>query len=330
MPAEIAQAQASEPLIVEARHPHWTGRLHLDPSTSRVVLALNGSTGSFTLQGETLEVRWDRFAAERFRLIGGCFVHLDLCPTAANDATKPLRAAIVTSYYKEPRALIERSLRSVREQTVHADHIVVADGHPQDWIDTAGVRHIRLDKAHGDYGNTPRGIGSLLAIAEAYDVIGFLDADNWLEPNHIGLGIATASGTCDYAIARWHLRRPDGSILPIEGEPIDSHVDTNCFLFFPGSFHAIMTFALMPQQLSPIGDRVFYAFLRGQNLASAIMPAKTVNYHCLWESVYRAAGETPPPDAKPNIDQAPIQQWLSTLSSRERVLLTRRTGLTFT
>ena len=145
--------------------------------------------------------------------------------------------AIVTPYYKEERPLIERCMASVRSQTVPTDHFLVADGFPQEWIDTAGVRHFKLDRSHGDYGNTPRGVGALLAIAAQYSGIAFLDADNWLEPDHVETCLAAASGTpapCDYVIAQRSFRRPDESIMPVADEEL--HVDTNCFFFLPGAF----------------------------------------------------------------------------------------------
>src|SRR6476620_8695990 len=78
------------------------------------------------------------------------------------------RYAFITPYYKEMRDFLERCVASVKQQTIRADHILVSDGFPQDWLDQADVRHVRLDCAHGDYGNTPRGIGSLMAVAEGY------------------------------------------------------------------------------------------------------------------------------------------------------------------
>ena len=78
------------------------------------------------------------------------------------------RWVIVTPYYKEERPLLSRCISSVSNQSVRTDHIVVADGHPQSWIDMEPVRHLKLDRSHGDYGNTPRGIGVLLAISEGY------------------------------------------------------------------------------------------------------------------------------------------------------------------
>jgi Glycosyl transferase family 2 len=234
--------------------------------------------------------------------------------------------AIVTAYYKEDRSFLERCLRSVRQQSLAADHIVVADGFPQNWLDEAGVRHIRLDRRHGDYGNTARGVGALLAIAEDYVGIGFLDADNWLEPNHISECLAAAvtpSGEpYDYIIAQRNFKRPDETTLAVDDEP--DHVDTNCFFFLPGAFYAIPRFAGIPRELSSLGDRIFYKELSAQPLRANVLKKKTVNYHCLWESLYRTANEAPPPDAKPNIDHQPLIAWLNGLSPAHRNAVARR------
>lgn len=242
-----------------------------------------------------------------------------------------MRYVIITPYFKEKRSILERCIRSVRNQSIPTEHLLVADGYPQEWIDELQVRHLRLDQSHGDYGNTPRTMGALLAIAERYDAIGLLDADNWLEPNHVELCISTyhshaASGPVDYVIARRHMRRPDESILPIIDEPISRHVDTNCFFFYPGAYPLVPYFGLMPKELSPFGDRIFYQALRQRGLKAAVCDTTTVNYHCMWQDIYRRLGEEPPVDAKPSMDHAPIQAWLDKLPPAEREQVQRMTG----
>jgi hypothetical protein len=248
-----------------------------------------------------------------------------------SERLAPPKFAIVTAYYKEERALLERCQRSVRDQTVAADHIVVADGVPQDWLDDEPLRHIKLDRSHSDYGNTARGVGAVLAVAEDYDGIGFLDADNWLEPTHIEQCLAAAAmipdETCDYVIAQRNMKRPDGTTIAMADEPIREHVDTNCFFFLPGAFHMIQRFATIPRALSIIGDRLFYKELSMQPLQAAVVGQKTVNYHCMWASIYQAMAETPPEGAKPNVDQAPLLEWLKQLSPNEKRIVSRRTCL---
>jgi hypothetical protein len=238
------------------------------------------------------------------------------------------RYAIVTPYYQEERWLIERCIRSVRAQTVATHHILVADGHPQDWIDQENVRHIRLDRGHRDYGNTPRTVGALLAVSKGCDGIGFLDADNWLEADHVSSCVAASlrNEDCDYVIAKRNLCRPDGSVIGMEDYPVSMLVDTSCFFLFPGSYHAIPHFALTPRELSPICDRVFYSGLRAKNLHAELVDHKTVNYHCVWRFVYERMGEIPPPEAKAGIDWGSLRRWLATQSPRQMEIIRRRVG----
>jgi cellulose synthase/poly-beta-1,6-N-acetylglucosamine synthase-like glycosyltransferase len=234
--------------------------------------------------------------------------------------------AIITPYYNESPALLRRCIESVVRQTVPVEHLLIADGVPQSWLDTEPVRHIKLDKSHGDYGNTPRGIGSLLAISEGFDGFGFLDADNWLEPKHVQLCAQFGTGF-DYVIAQRHFRRPDETIMLVQDGT--SHVDTNCLFLLKGAFLVAPFFSMMPKELSAIGDRVFTRALQERGLKVASVPVKTVNYHCMWEGCYRALGEPPPPGAKPNVDGAAIEKYLHSLSDREFRLVSNLSGVHF-
>jgi hypothetical protein len=60
------------------------------------------------------------------------------------------RYCVVTPYFKEDRAMLQRCMDSVRRQTTKVDHMLVADGFPQDWISTEPVRHLILDRPHAD------------------------------------------------------------------------------------------------------------------------------------------------------------------------------------
>ncbi|HTP40360.1 MAG TPA: glycosyltransferase family A protein [Steroidobacteraceae bacterium] len=237
---------------------------------------------------------------------------------------------VITPYYKEEPALLRRCLDSVRAQTVPTDHLLVADGHAQAWIDAEPVRHLKLDRAHGDYGNTPRGIGALLAASEGAPAILLLDADNWLEPDHVQrcLQVAAATPGTDFVATRRSFRRLDGSLMPIEEEPAAGFIDTSCYAFFPGSYQLLGLWALMPKQMSAVGDRVFALSLGKAGLSGiAITDRATVNYHCLWEAYYRGIGEVPPAQAKPTIDAVPVFEWWRSLGAREREVLRRMTGI---
>jgi glycosyltransferase involved in cell wall biosynthesis len=237
---------------------------------------------------------------------------------------------VITPYYKEDPSLLRRCIDSVQRQTVPTEHLLVADGHPQDWIDLEPVRHLKLDRPHGDFGNTPRGVGALMAAAEGHPAIVMLDADNWLQPEHIEvcLRIAESKTGTDFVVARRTFRRPDESIMPVPEEPVSAHVDTSCFVFLPGSYHVLPVWALIPKEMSTIGDRLFWMALKGRGLSGVIITDhSTVNYHCLWEMYYRALGELPPPGAKPNIDSQRAWDWWRSLGEREQQTVQRLIGV---
>ena len=238
------------------------------------------------------------------------------------------RCAVITPYYKEDRWLLERCMRSVREQTAPADHILIADGFPQDWIDSEPVRHVRLDRNHSDFGNTPRGIGGLLAAAEGYHAIALLDADNWFEPGHVASCFEAAQRNlhCDYVVARRHLRRPDGSIIEMPDEPIWSHVDTSCYFLLPGSYHLLARFPLIPKPIGVLCDRIFFALLKEHGMIAEVVPHRTVNYHVLWPAIYKNAGEIAPMEADHTYKWKEIVQWLTSRRPREMQLIHRLCG----
>jgi hypothetical protein len=241
-----------------------------------------------------------------------------------------MKVAVITPYYQEPRAWLERCLASVRSQSWPCTHIVVADGFPQDWIDGTGVRHIKLDQAHGDYGNTPRALAALMAASEGYDAVCFLDGDNWLGEDHVKSCIELAqSGDYDYVTTKRHMVREDGTIMPLRiDEDCDgSHVDTNCYFLLRGAFHTMARWALMPRPMAVYGDRVFLASLREEGLKTACTEQRTMWYLCTWAHLYRHIGETVPAFAKDPKPLEGLPRWYASLGPHEREMTKRLSGM---
>jgi glycosyltransferase involved in cell wall biosynthesis len=240
-----------------------------------------------------------------------------------------MRVAVVTPYYKEPAAWLARCIRSVREQTAAATHFVVADGHPQAWVEDAGVRHVRLDRSHADYGNTPRAIGAMLAISEGFDAVAFLDGDNWFAPDHVEECLRAASARdVDYVIAKRRWAREDGSVMKVRsGEDDDgSHADTNCLFLLRGAFHTVPRWGLMPRPMSMWGDRFYFGSLKHDGLPAAQARHETVYYLCTWAPVYRSIGEQPPSFAKEGLPVHQLNDWYAGLGERDREIATRLSG----
>jgi cellulose synthase/poly-beta-1,6-N-acetylglucosamine synthase-like glycosyltransferase len=242
------------------------------------------------------------------------------------------RYCVITPYYKEDAAMLNRCMDSVARQTVPVEHILVADGFPQDWLSTKPVRHIILDRSHSDFGNLGRGIGAMVAIAEKYSGIAFLDADNWYDSNHVERCLATLDQNpgAIFAAAQRRFVRPDGSVMtkvrPAE-VPYDEHIDTNCYFFLPRAYFLLHHWCTMPQELAASGDHLFYLLLYHRVPKPAVVALPTVNYLCMIEQVYRQHGETPPPGARPTLNWHDRQAWLNSLSTEDLLLVKLLTGL---
>lgn len=225
------------------------------------------------------------------------------------------RIAVITPYHREPAGMLRQCHESVKAQRIPADHFMVADGHPDAEVAGWDVRHVVLPGEHRDFGATPRGVGSVLADAEGYDFIAYLDADNWYEPDHLAslleLHAQTGAPVC-CSFRSFH--RPGGETLATTEPEEDSlkHVDTSCFLLHRAAFGVMPVWTRMPKRLVPLGDRVFLAALRKERFTILSTRKRTVAYRTLHELHYRNAGLEPPAGFKPrNLTQDGFQ-WLLT------------------
>jgi hypothetical protein len=245
---------------------------------------------------------------------------------------RDLRYCVVTPYFKEEKAMLKRCMDSVRRQIAGVEHMLVADGFPQDWISAEPVRHLILDRPHADYGDVARGVGALTAVAEKCDAIAFLDADNWYDDDHVACCLTAAQQTpgSAYVAAQRKFVRHDGSVMaPVRPAevPHAEHIDTNCYFFLPKSYHFLHYWCTIPQELSSSGDHLFYLLLQLHSMTQAVVPKPTVNYLCNFEHIYRHIGEEPPPGARPLVNWNNQQTWINSLSPDELDLVRSLTGL---
>ena len=248
-----------------------------------------------------------------------------------------MRIAVVTPYFKESADVLRRCMTSVQTQGVPVDHVLVADGHAQDWVEAdPRVTHIVLRKGAADFGDTPRSVGFVVAMRREYDIIQFLDADNTLMSGHFDAVLGHFRGRPeseypDLVIARRELLRPDGSILGrgINEDDALRHIDTSCYVFYRTAFHVGLKWSLIPRQLGFMDDRVFYALMTASNLARIVVnQSKTVGYTCWWRDIYLEAGETPPPNCKDIEDyRAAAHEWWRNLDAHSRRVIEARLGL---
>ncbi len=241
-----------------------------------------------------------------------------------------MKVAVVSAYYKESPQVLQRCIDSVAGQTHRCTHFLVSDGHPQTIVDAQPVRHVKLGAAHADYGDTPRAIGSMLAIREGFDAIAYLDADNFFLRDHIKVmvdALAAADGKFDVVTSRRFLMRPDGTRLPVPDESYQSHTDTNCYLILRGAFSLTPIWAQMPREFSMIGDRVFWRAIVARGCRIAHVARESVGYCSLWRIHYERAGETPPEGAKDiTAEIKEAGRWWAALPGPDKTLVNRTLG----
>jgi len=211
-----------------------------------------------------------------------------------------MKVAVITPYFREPLQLLLRCCRSVTTQTYDCTHFMVADGFPKQELDSYPIRHIVLPRAHGDNGNTPRAVGGMCAIAEGFEALAYLDADNWYDPHHVSTTIELAEQTeANIVFAKRRLWLADGTRCPFEDVDVAARTtaDTSSFVLTGRGLALASHWGLMPSALSPICDRVMVAAARANALPATWAEKATVNYESRWPTHYHAMGREAPPDA---------------------------------
>jgi glycosyltransferase involved in cell wall biosynthesis len=211
-----------------------------------------------------------------------------------------MKIAVITAYYNETFEQLMKCHDSVVKQSGDVTHFMVSDGKPHPDIDYwNGVVHIKIPN-HGDYGDTPRGVGSASAAAQGYDAICFLDADNWYEPDHIEnmLYAVETTGAQVVTMAR-HIYTKDFRLLGMchESDGLTFN-DTNCYFITRPAFPACAAWMFKDQSDGIVGDRRFWEAIKTGGYSRAHVAAPTINYVSTLAFHYQMFGETPPDDSK--------------------------------
>jgi glycosyltransferase involved in cell wall biosynthesis len=233
-----------------------------------------------------------------------------------------MKIAVITPYYQESIEVLRQCYQSVLIQDISADHFFVADGFPNEELMKWDIKHVSLPQAHSDNGNTPRGIGSILADVEGYDFISYLDADNWFHPNHLSSLFNLYEETnADICTSFRTIHTNDGTELLIqESDELSlDHVDTSCYFLHRNAFGALDIWINMPKILSPVCDRIFLAGIKHKKYQIASTKQKTVAFRSQYKSHYLSANIKPPLNAKENVHRAPYE-WLRTIAGMKETV----------
>lgn len=211
-----------------------------------------------------------------------------------------MKVAMITPFYKESYEVLRRCHYSVKNQTYKdTKHLLVSDGTHNPVIEGWKGEYFSLPASHNDAGATPRALAAISAFSRQYDAIGFIDADNWIDPDHVEKMIETmqnsqASGVI--ATRRIHdLAGKEMYVDRIESNGVNM-VDTNCMFLNRDSLHLMSYWITDPSQRL-WSDRHFWHAIQQSKLKIAHCLKPTVAYCTKWAWHYEHAGQEPPPDS---------------------------------
>lgn len=210
-----------------------------------------------------------------------------------------MKIAVITPYYKESNAELERCHQSVMAQQGDVTHFMLADGYPNPIVDTWNCQHIILPN-HNDFGDTPRGIGAASASAQGFEGICFLDADNWYEPTHIAnIRDCFHKYQIPLITTARQLHTIEGVFL---GTCTESNgkdfVDTNCYFFHQSVFKLCRSWLFKTRREAMGGDRILWNSIVTQDIKRAHIHIPTLNYVTDFSLHYAVHGLTPPPHSR--------------------------------
>ncbi len=211
------------------------------------------------------------------------------------------KIAVITPYCTENILMLEKCHSSVLRQGANTKHFLISDGHSKNEIDSWDCVHIKLPVQNNDNGNTPRGIGAVLAEKLDYDYIAYLDADNWYHDGHLdSLVNLITNNSADIGCSQRTFHDLHGQqIGAIDAdEKVNKHVDTSCYLVSKSAFLTNYVWLKMPKELSEICDRIFFKWIINQRYKLVYSGQQTVAFRSQYASHYRQAGLVPPKDAK--------------------------------
>jgi glycosyltransferase involved in cell wall biosynthesis len=179
---------------------------------------------------------------------------------------------------------------------------MIADGFPNAELDRMDLQHVKLPRSHLDNGNTPRGVGGLLAKNEGYDFVAYLDADNWYHAGHLESMLTTfQKANCDIVTCFREFYDENNELLDITESAEDCllHVDTSCLFLSKSAFSLLPIWMQMPKELGPACDRVFFAAMKHHRFRFVSTKKRTVSFSTQYAFHYQLAGKTPPECSKP-------------------------------
>ena len=193
---------------------------------------------------------------------------------------------VITPCFNEDLNIILRNLKSINEQTIsnlEYKQLVIFDGIKRnDVINNDNLKFnnllfFTLRNNHNDYGDYARKIGTKISLKNKVSAITYLDADNYVDNNHLEEILSCYNETKkDIIISKRRLIDRFNQ----KHEDIEvNFFDTNSITFFNDAIKIGLLWANYPLQLSLIGDRIISHYLNTYHSEKiAFTKATTVNY----------------------------------------------------
>lgn len=211
-----------------------------------------------------------------------------------------MKIAMITPFYKESYEVLRRCHYSVKNQTYKdTTHLLVSDGTHNSLIAGWKGEYFSLPESHHDAGATPRALAAISAFSRGYDAVGFIDADNWIDSDHVERMVDTMKGSqSSGVIATRRIHDLDGKEMYIDRVESNGNnmVDTNCMFLNRDSLH-LMTYWVTDPSQRLWSDRHFWNVVQQSKLKIANCLKPTVAYCSKWAWHYEHAGREPPPDS---------------------------------
>lgn len=210
-----------------------------------------------------------------------------------------MKVAVITPYADEPIDVLWRCHQSVLRQTHPCGHFLVADGASRPALSDWNAQHIQLPARHHDGGCTPRALGAIAALNQGFDVVCFLDADNYYAEDHVEACVsAVVESEASVVFAQRQIVLPDGQLCPYEDLDVleRRHADTSCHVYTRAAAALFPLWAQLGPRLWPACDRILFSVVRSRGLSVAWLDSRTVYYTSRWGLHFKAMGLAPPPD----------------------------------
>lgn len=216
----------------------------------------------------------------------------------------------ITPLYNSNIEYLKQNIDSIQEQSQEVNHILVFDG-PNDsvkaWVREYALKKnnieiIELPEPHGDYGDTPRFIGTVSAFGRGADAVFWLDDDNWVDQDHVKVMSSNLNEKCPIATCQRKITTLEGEVMGLcfETNP-NSFIDTNCYMIHKSAKRIANVWWLMPDNLHIFGDKVLYKNIQDHKMNSEYYSEPTVNYRTNFNFHYQAYGYPVPEGAKDGV-----------------------------